>query len=67
MGNGGTAPLLLTSVLDGGEWLDSRSAQLIPREDPPVPIVWASEQIWTLWIRGKSLSFPGIELRLSSP
>jgi hypothetical protein len=34
------APSLLTSALDGGEWLASRSGRLIPGERVPTRIGW---------------------------
>jgi hypothetical protein len=34
-GNGGTAPYILNSALDGGEWSDSRPGRFTPRERAP--------------------------------
>jgi hypothetical protein len=59
-GNGALLSPFLTSILDGGEWSDSRPGRFTPGKQPPVPIVqeagWASEPVWTLWRREQSLS-----------
>jgi hypothetical protein len=64
LGSGGMAPLLLTSVLDGGEWSASRLCRFTPVEIAT----------GTHWIRGwvkpkieKILSLLGIERRSFSP
>jgi hypothetical protein len=53
-----------TSVLDGGEWLESRPGfALPPGKGPPVPIVqeagWAPEPVWTQSLEEKSLASAG--------
>jgi hypothetical protein len=35
---GGIAPAFLTSALDGGEWLSSRSGRFTPGKEPLVSI-----------------------------
>jgi hypothetical protein len=51
-GGGGTAPPLLTSALDGGEWSGTRPCRFTFGEVPPVPVGWeagwAPEPVWTL-------------------
>jgi hypothetical protein len=37
-GSEGIAPPLLTSALDGGEWLATPLAALPPWKEPPVPV-----------------------------
>jgi hypothetical protein len=39
MGSGGVSPLLLTSVLDGGEWLASRFSRYVSGKELPVRTV----------------------------
>jgi hypothetical protein len=36
--NGGIAPTLLTSLVDGGEWSASRPGRFIPEKEPLVPV-----------------------------
>jgi hypothetical protein len=63
-GNGGIAPSLLTSAIDGGEWSASRLSCINPWETTP----------GTHWIRGwvglrddlDGVPLPEIELLLSS-
>jgi hypothetical protein len=61
-GSGGTAPPLLTSVLDGGKWPPSFSGRFTPGKQSPVSIEqeagWAPDFVWRLW-REKSLSLAG--------
>jgi hypothetical protein len=56
----GIAPPFLTSALDGGEWPASHPGHFTPGERFPVPIGqeggWASEPVWTLWRKEKSLA-----------
>jgi hypothetical protein len=67
MGSGGIAPPFLTSTLDGGEWLASRSSHFTPGEKAP-----GTHRIGG-WVgprtglddveRRKTLPLPGLELR----
>jgi hypothetical protein len=58
MGSEVIAPTLLTSALDGGEWLVSRLGRFTPGERALVSIgyeaEWAPELAWALWRREKS-------------
>jgi hypothetical protein len=51
LGSGGTAPHILTLILDGGEWSASCPSCFTPREQPLVPTGqeagWAPEPVWT--------------------
>jgi hypothetical protein len=69
-GSGGIAPPILTSALDGGEWLASRPGRFTLKEGPPVPIrweaEWGTEPIWKLW-REKSFTTTGIRTPAVQP
>jgi hypothetical protein len=57
---GGKAKLCLTSAIDGGNLSASRTDRFTPGGRPPLPIRleawWASESLWKLWNREKSLA-----------
>jgi hypothetical protein len=52
------APLILNPGVKWGEWLVSRFGRFIPRVRGS-GAGWVTEQVWTLWRRGRSVALGG--------
>jgi len=58
--NGGIAPLILNSSLNGVDWLFSHPGCFTSWEVTPAPIEFEAERAWTFWRIEKSLAPAGI-------